>query len=92
MNSVLLFVLDLVPPWTLMAAVIGMASGALFSLLCGRSLRHLPIYVLGGAVVGAVSQPASAATGYWWGVGEVSIPLAVGAVWLALGVARVVRL
>jgi hypothetical protein len=92
MNSELLFVLGLFAPWTVMAAVLGMASGAVFFLLFGKSLRQLPAYVAAGALVAAVAQPASAASGYWWGVGEVSVPLTVVAAWVALGVARVVRL
>jgi hypothetical protein len=85
----------LVPPWGLFAALIGMANASLFFLLAGRSLGRLPLYVLSGAAVGLLAQPLGVLLADGGqaplSIGEVSLPLISIAVWMALGVARALR-
>jgi|GEM_PF-6427741 hypothetical protein len=83
------------PPWTVLAGIVGMANAALFFLIAGRPLLRLPLYLVCGGAVAALVQPLSTLlgdSGGWLLVGEVSLPLVALAAWLAVGVARLLGL
>jgi hypothetical protein len=88
--------LALLPPWTAMAALLGALNAAFFFLLFGRSITRLPLYLGCGIAVAALVQPLGPAIirspgGSLW-IGEVSVLLLSASVWLALGVAKALRL
>src|SRR5213080_674115 len=94
MSPTLLAALGLVAPWTALAALLGLANGALFFLIAGRSAPRLPLYLVCGAAAAALVQPAGAllAPSTPLLIGEVSLPLVTVAVWLAVGFARLLGL
>jgi hypothetical protein len=81
------------PPWILLAALVGVASGALFHLLFSPRLERLPLYVLVGVVsallvgwVGVQLGPTP------WSIGEAHLLAICGAAWSALAIARLTGL
>src|SRR2546421_543931 len=65
MSPTLLAALGLVAPWTALAALLGLANGALFFLIAGRSAPRLPLYLVCGAAAAALVQPAGALRWGW---------------------------
>lgn len=90
MNQLLAVPLTEISPWTAMSILIGLANAALIFLIVGRSVLRLPLYLVGGAAVGALAQPLGLLIGPASSVlmvGEVSLPVVSTAVWLTLCVA-----
>jgi hypothetical protein len=89
-SSALSFALGLLAPWTALAILIGLANGALFSLLFGRSPARLPRYLLCASLLAVLFQPIGPLLGPGPSalmVGEVSLVLVSAAAWIGLGVA-----
>jgi len=94
-NALLGLPLAAFAPATVLAALIGMANGALFFLACGRSAMRLPLYLVGAATVAALVQPIGlllAPSGGPAVIGEVSLAVVSLGVWAALSVARLLGL
>ena len=90
MNQLIALPLSEIPPWTAMSILFGLANAALIFLIVGRSVLRLPLYLIGGAAVGALAQPLSLLIGPGNGalmVGEVSFTVVSAVVWLTLCVA-----
>ncbi len=60
-----------VPPWLLLAALVGVINGAACFVLVGRRILHLPWYALLGALAGGLGQVVGAAM-------EVPSPIQIG--------------
>jgi hypothetical protein len=81
-----------VPPWVVLAALVGVLHGALFHLVFGQRLSQLPraaiigllAGLLGGAI-GTMIPPAIAA------IGDTNLIATTAAAWAVLGIARVFR-
>lgn len=80
------------PPWAVLAALVGLMHGALFHLLFGERVRNLPVGVaiglvasLGGGLLGTMIPPAILA------IGETNLITTTICAWLALGIARLFR-
>ncbi len=81
-----------IPPWVVLAALIGLLHGALFHLLFGQRLSHLPRQItlglvagLFGGLVGIMIPPAMLA------IGDTNLIATTASAWTALGIARVFR-
>jgi hypothetical protein len=81
-----------VPPWVVLAALIGLLHGALFHLLLGQRLGQLPRHItlglaagLLGGMVGIMIPPAVLA------IGDTNLIATSAFAWIALGIARVFR-
>jgi hypothetical protein len=81
-----------VPPWVVLAALIGLLHGALFHLLFGQRPGQLPKQVvlglvggLIGGLVGIIIPPAVLA------IGDTNLMATTAIAWIALGIARVFR-
>ena len=87
-------VLSLIPPWLLLAALLGTINGAACFALIGRRVRHLAWYAALGALAAGVGQvlglalqaPAPLA------IGELNLLAASLAAWAIVGSARAVGL
>lgn len=84
--------ISLVPPWALLAGLLGVMHGSLFHILFGERLRQLPGALalglgggFGGAWVGTTIPPAVLA------VGDTNLIATTVAAWVALGLARLFR-
>ncbi|HZT07929.1 MAG TPA: hypothetical protein VFC51_12935 [Chloroflexota bacterium] len=85
-------VVSMVPPWALLAALIGVLHGALFHLIFGVRLRQLPFAILIGvlagtigAVIGTMIPPAILE------IGDTNLIATTTGAWVALGIARLFR-
>ncbi len=85
-------IIGLVPPWALLSALIGLMHGALFHVLFGNKVRHLPVEVLIGLIasvlggfVGTMIPPAVLE------IGDTNLIATTIGAWLALGIARLFR-
>jgi hypothetical protein len=81
-----------VPPWVVLAALIGLLHGALFHLLLGQRLGQLPRQIalgLGagmlGGLVGIMIPPAVLA------LGDTNLIATTAFAWVMLGIARIFR-
>jgi hypothetical protein len=81
-----------VPPWVVLAALLGLLHGALFHLFFGQRLSQLPKQVvlglgasLLGGLVGIMIPPAVLA------IGDTNLIATTAFAWIALGIARVLR-
>jgi hypothetical protein len=81
-----------VPPWVVLAALVGLAHGALFHLVFGRRLAVLPRAVLIGllagllgGLIGTMIPPAIVA------IGDTNLIATSAAAWAVLAIARVFR-
>jgi hypothetical protein len=81
-----------IPPWVVLAALVGLLHGALFHLLLGQRLGHLPrqlaiglVAGLLGGLVGIMIPPAVLA------IGDTNVIATTATAWAALGIARVFR-
>jgi hypothetical protein len=84
--------LTLVPPWVILAALLGCAHGALFHLVFGGRLGRLPAELLiallaslAGALLGTMIPPAVLS------IGDTNLIATAGFAWIALGIARLFR-
>ncbi|MBM2809626.1 MAG: hypothetical protein HW416_385 [Chloroflexi bacterium] len=84
--------LALVPPWVMLAALVGCMHGALFHLLFGNRVGRLPIEILiglvasvAGGLLGTMIPPAVLA------IGDTNLISSAALAWLALGIARLFR-
>lgn len=82
----------IVPPWAALAGLVGVFHGALFHLLLGSRLGHLPRAVgfgvagaLGGGFLGTIIPPAVLA------IGDTNLIATTACAWGLLGVARLFR-
>lgn len=82
----------IVPPWAALASVVGVFHGALFHLLLGTRLDHLPRAVsfgiggsLSGGLLGTVIPPAILA------IGDTNLIATTACAWTLLGLARLFR-
>ena len=94
-SSLLLPLLREVPPWTVLAALIGLTSAAAFFVIAGRGFRSLPTYLVLGLFVAPFCQMASAtlpALPPPFTIGEVHLLVAAGGTWAFLTIARVLGL
>jgi hypothetical protein len=80
------------PPWVVLAALLGLLHGAIFHLLLGQRLGHLPRQIVIGLVAGLVGgligimiPPAVLA------IGDTNLISTTAIAWAALGIARVFR-
>ena len=80
------------PPWVVLAALLGLLHGAVFHLLLGQRLAHLPrqmaiglVSSLAGGLIGIMIPPAVLA------VGDANLIATTASAWAALGIARVFR-
>jgi uncharacterized membrane protein len=85
-------IVSFLPPWALLAALLGVMHGALFHLLFGRALRQLPAGVaiglvgsVAGGLIGTMIPPAVLM------VGETNLIATTLAAWAGLGIARLFR-
>jgi hypothetical protein len=81
-----------VPPWVVLAALIGLLHGALFHLLLGQRLGQLPRQIalglgagLLGGLVGIMIPPAVLA------LGDTNLIATTAFAWVMLGIARIFR-
>jgi hypothetical protein len=81
-----------VPPWVVLAALIGLLHGALFHLLLGQRLGQLPRQItlglgagLLGGLVGIMIPPAVLA------LGDTNLIATTASAWVVLGIARIFR-
>lgn len=84
--------LGLLPPWAVLAALLGVLHGALFHLFFGPHVSRLPIQVLlglaastAGGLLGTMIPPAILA------IGETNLIATTICAWLALAIARLFR-
>ena len=85
-------VIALVPPWVVLAALVGAMHGALFHLLFADHVRRLPAIVLlglaagvAGGLLGTMIPPAIFA------IGDTNLIATSLCAWAALGLARLFR-
>ena len=83
-------VLAAVPPWLILALLLGVMNGAACYLLLGRRLIHLLWYTLIGALAASVGQVFAQAIAAPAPVqiGELNVLVASLAVWVVLAIAR----
>jgi hypothetical protein len=86
--------LGIVPPWLVMAALIGVINAAACFLLFGRRIAHLAWYAAIGALAAGVGQVFGAAIQAPEPVriGELNVIAASSAVWVVLVPARLAGL
>ena len=86
----LLDALSIVPPWLLLAALLGLVNGAACFMLLGRRLPHLAWYIIIGALAAGVGQVAGQAiqAPAPIQIGEVNVLAASLLTWGVLGTAR----
>ena len=82
----------LIPPWVVLAALLGVMHAALFHLLFGNRIRRLPLVVvigfiasLGGGFLGTMIPPAVLS------IGETNLIATGLCAWAALGLGRLFR-
>jgi hypothetical protein len=80
------------PPWVVLAALLGLLHGAIFHLLLGQRLSHLPrqlaiglVGSLTGGLIGIMIPPAMLA------IGDTNLIATTATAWAVLGIARVFR-
>jgi hypothetical protein len=94
-STILLSLLGQVPPWTLIAALVGLTSAAAFFVIAGRGFRSLPTYLVLGLLVAPFCQIAGASLPPLplpFTIGEVHLVIAAGGTWGFLTIARLLRL
>ena len=86
--------LSIVPPWLLLAALLGLVNGAAAFLLLGRRISRLVWYEGLGALAAGVGQVFGTAVNAPSPVpiGEVNVVAASIAVWVVVGAARLAGL
>jgi hypothetical protein len=86
--------LGIVPPWLVMAALVGVINAAACFLLFGRHMAHLGWYAVIGALAAGIGQVFGAAIQAPEPVriGELNVVAASGAVWVVLVPARLIGL
>jgi hypothetical protein len=81
------------PPWVVLAGLVGIASGSLFHLLFSTRLSQLVGYVAVGAIAGILGGLLGAQLGPTpWSIGEAHLLAICGAAWSALAVMRLLGL
>ena len=85
-------IIGLVPPWALLAALIGVMHGALFHLVAGQQVRQLPLQILVGlcagilgGFIGTMIPPAILE------IGDTNLISTSVAPWALLAIARLFR-
>ena len=86
--------LPFVPPWLILAALLGVINAAACFMLIGRRVSHLGWYVVLGAIGSGLGQAVASAAGAPepLKIGEVNVLPASLAAWFVTLVARLVRL
>jgi hypothetical protein len=84
--------LMLLPPWLVLAALLGCMHAALFHLLFGNRVGRLPLEILvgllasmAGGLLGTMIPPAVLA------IGDTNLIATATSAWMALGIARLFR-
>ncbi len=83
-----------VPPWLLLAALVGIINAAACFVLVGQRITHLPWYVVLGALAGGLGQVFGSAVQAPSPVeiGELNLLAASAGAWVLLLVARLAGL
>ena len=87
-------VLSFLPPWLVLAALLGMINAGACFVLVGRRIPHLGWYAVIGALAASVGQVFSLAVQAPTPleIGELNVVVASAFAWLVLGAARLARL
>ena len=83
------------PPWMVLAGLVGLTSGAAFYVVAGRGFLGLPTYLVLGLVVAPFCQSASTGLPLLpppLMIGEVHLAFIAVATWALLAIARLLRL
>ena len=93
--ELLLPLLRQLPPWTVLAALVGLTSAAAFYVVAGRGFRSLPTYLVLGLLVAPLCQVVSAELPLLPAplmIGEVHLAFVAVGTWSLLTIARLLRL